>query len=81
MHRKHKRIIERTEVTHIEVMLEKLWPALTAENDEESVQVQILTANIAEIANRIGRHGRQNQVTFRNCLLFILSLRNVNNSI
>lgn len=32
----------------------KLWPALIAENDEESVQVQTLTANIAEIANGIG---------------------------
>ncbi|GBP20903.1 Tigger transposable element-derived protein 1 [Eumeta japonica] len=42
---------------HIEVMLEKLWPALTAENDEESVHPQILTANIAEIANGIGRDG------------------------
>ncbi|CAG9568336.1 unnamed protein product [Danaus chrysippus] len=39
-------------------MLEKkLWPALIAENDEESVQVQTLTANIAEIANGIGRDG------------------------
>ncbi|KAL9915895.1 uncharacterized protein ACN2A1_002346 [Glossina fuscipes fuscipes] len=28
---------------------------MTAENDEESVQVQTLTANIAEIANEIGR--------------------------
>ncbi|KAH7644273.1 tigger transposable element-derived protein 1-like [Dermatophagoides farinae] len=27
------------------------------ENDEESVQVQTLTANIAEIANGIGRDG------------------------
>lgn len=35
----------------------KLWPALIAENDEESVQVQTLTANIAEIANGIGRNG------------------------
>lgn len=35
----------------------KLWPALTAENDEESVQIQTLTANIAEIANGIGRDG------------------------
>ncbi|CAK1552926.1 unnamed protein product [Leptosia nina] len=34
----------------------KLWPDLTAEN-EESVQVQSLTANIAEIANGIGRDG------------------------
>uniref|UniRef100_A0A1A9ZHI3 HTH CENPB-type domain-containing protein n=1 Tax=Glossina pallidipes TaxID=7398 RepID=A0A1A9ZHI3_GLOPL len=33
----------------------KLWPALTA----ESVQVQTLTANIAEIANGIGRDGIQ----------------------
>ncbi|GBP80084.1 Tigger transposable element-derived protein 1 [Eumeta japonica] len=35
----------------------KLCPALTAENDEESVQAQILTVNIAEITNGIGRHG------------------------
>ena len=35
----------------------KLWPVLTAENDEESVQIQILTANIAEIVNGIGRDG------------------------
>ncbi|KAL9907100.1 uncharacterized protein ACN427_003413 [Glossina fuscipes fuscipes] len=48
MHRKHEGIIGRTEATHI---------ALTAENDEKSVKVQILTANIAEIANRIGRDG------------------------
>uniref|UniRef100_A0A1A9UGE9 DDE-1 domain-containing protein n=1 Tax=Glossina austeni TaxID=7395 RepID=A0A1A9UGE9_GLOAU len=35
----------------------KLWPALTAKNDEESMQVQTLTANIAETANGIGRGG------------------------
>ncbi|KAL9928133.1 tigger transposable element-derived protein 1-like isoform 1-T3 [Glossina fuscipes fuscipes] len=35
-----------------------LWPALTAEKDKETVQVQTLTANIAEIANGIhGIHG------------------------
>uniref|UniRef100_A0A1A9UZY1 Uncharacterized protein n=1 Tax=Glossina austeni TaxID=7395 RepID=A0A1A9UZY1_GLOAU len=32
-------------------------PALTAENDEDSVQVQTLTANLAEIAHGIGRDG------------------------
>uniref|UniRef100_A0A1B0GCS1 Uncharacterized protein n=1 Tax=Glossina morsitans morsitans TaxID=37546 RepID=A0A1B0GCS1_GLOMM len=37
----------------------KLWPALTAENDEESVQVQTLTATIAQIANGIGRDGSE----------------------
>ncbi|KAL9872898.1 uncharacterized protein ACN427_013954 isoform 1-T2 [Glossina fuscipes fuscipes] len=57
MHHKHKRIVGRTEATYIKVMLEKLWPALTAGKDEESVQVQTLTANIAEIANEIGRDG------------------------
>ena len=35
----------------------KLWPVLTAENEEESVQIQTLTANIAEIASGIGRDG------------------------
>ncbi|KAL9927345.1 tigger transposable element-derived protein 1-like [Glossina fuscipes fuscipes] len=35
----------------------KLWPALTVENDAGSVQLQTLTANIAEIANGIGRDG------------------------
>ncbi|CAH2098324.1 unnamed protein product [Euphydryas editha] len=35
----------------------KLWPVLTVENDEESVQIQTLIANIAEIANGIGRDG------------------------
>ena len=35
----------------------KLWPVLTAENDKEPVQIQTLIANIAEIANGIGRDG------------------------
>ncbi|KAL9912861.1 tigger transposable element-derived protein 1-like [Glossina fuscipes fuscipes] len=35
----------------------KLCSALTAENDEESMKIQTLTANIAEIANAIGRDG------------------------
>ncbi|CAH0721938.1 unnamed protein product, partial [Brenthis ino] len=49
MHRKYKRIIGRTEAKHIVIMLEKI--------NEESVQIQTLTANIAEIANGIGRDG------------------------
>uniref|UniRef100_A0A1A9ZYP8 HTH CENPB-type domain-containing protein n=1 Tax=Glossina pallidipes TaxID=7398 RepID=A0A1A9ZYP8_GLOPL len=35
----------------------KLCPALTAENYKEPVQIQTLTANIAEIANGVGRDG------------------------
>lgn len=35
----------------------KLWPVLTAENEEEPVQIQSLTANIVEIASGIGRDG------------------------
>lgn len=34
-----------------------MWPVLTVENDEVSVQIQILVANIADIANGIGRYG------------------------
>ena len=35
----------------------QLWPVLTAENDQESVQIQTLTASIIEIANGIGLDG------------------------
>ena len=35
----------------------KLWSVLTAGNEEESVQIQTVTANIAEIASGIGRDG------------------------
>lgn len=35
----------------------KLWPVLTADNNEESMHIQTLTDNIAEIANGIERDG------------------------
>uniref|UniRef100_A0A2A4JVK0 HTH CENPB-type domain-containing protein n=1 Tax=Heliothis virescens TaxID=7102 RepID=A0A2A4JVK0_HELVI len=35
----------------------KLWPVLMAGNEEESLQIQSLAANIAEIASEIGRDG------------------------
>ncbi|GBP30881.1 NFX1-type zinc finger-containing protein 1 [Eumeta japonica] len=52
-----KESLEELKLHTLKSCWKKLWPALTAENDEESVHPQILTANIAEIANGIGRDG------------------------
>uniref|UniRef100_A0A1A9VG67 DDE-1 domain-containing protein n=1 Tax=Glossina austeni TaxID=7395 RepID=A0A1A9VG67_GLOAU len=49
--------LEEVKPRTLKSLWKKLWSALTAENDEESVEVQTLTANIAEIANGIGRGG------------------------
>lgn len=35
----------------------KVWPDLTVSNDEATVQVETLTANIAQVANEIGQGG------------------------
>uniref|UniRef100_A0A1A9Z8M8 DDE-1 domain-containing protein n=1 Tax=Glossina pallidipes TaxID=7398 RepID=A0A1A9Z8M8_GLOPL len=52
-----KELLEELNPHTLKSCWKEMWPALTAENDEESVQVQTLTANIAEIANGIGRDG------------------------
>ncbi|KAL9876647.1 tigger transposable element-derived protein 1-like [Glossina fuscipes fuscipes] len=57
MHRKPKKPLEELKPHTLRSCWKQLWPALTTENDEECVQVQTLTANIAEIANGIGRDG------------------------
>lgn len=48
----------------------KLWSVPTAENEKESVQIQTLTANIAEVENEIGRDGFE-QIEFSDIQEFL----------